>query len=99
MSRRVTSAAFFVAQKTGREVYVMTLKMNLQQFQRVQALINQLCCNYDDGYCIALDDGEPCHCIQEISECSIYCNYFKNAVLPADKKLYAEIVKYNGEKP
>lgn len=77
----------------------MTLKMTPQQFQKVHALIRRLCCNYDDGYCIALDDGESCHCIQEISKRSIYCNYFKNAVLPADRKLYAEIVKYNGEKP
>lgn len=56
MSRRVISAAFLLLKKTGREVYVMTLKMTPLQFQRVQALINQLCCNYDDGYCIALDD-------------------------------------------
>lgn len=77
----------------------MTLKMTQQQFQRVQALINGLCCNYDDGYCIALDDGEPCHCIQEISECSVYCDYFRKAVLPADKKLYAEIVKCNKGNP
>lgn len=77
----------------------MTLKMTQQQFQRVQALIRRLCSNYDDGYCIALDDGESSHRIQEISECSIYCNYFKNAVLPADRKLYAEIVKRSKENP
>jgi len=95
MSRRVTSAAFLLLKFIRREVFVMTLKMTPQQFQKVQVLICRLCCNYDDSYCIALDDGEPCHCIQEISECSIYCNYFKNAVLPADRKLYAEIVKNN----
>ena len=76
----------------------MSLKITGSQHRRITKLIKRLCCNYDDGYCIALDDGEPCHCIQEISECSIYCNYFGKAVLPADKKLYAEIVKYNGEK-
>lgn len=73
----------------------MTMKMTPQQFQKCVSLIHRLCCNYDDGNCIALGDGEPCRCIQEISECSIYCNYFKRAVLPADKKLYAEIIKYS----
>lgn len=99
MSRRVISAAFLLLNFFRGEKIIMTLKMNPQQFQRVQALIYRLCCNYDDEYCIALDDGEPCHCIQEISECSVYCNYFKNAVLPADKKLYAEIVMHSKGNP
>ncbi|MDD4492945.1 MAG: cysteine-rich VLP domain-containing protein [Eubacteriales bacterium] len=73
----------------------MSLKITQGQHRRITKLIKRQCCNYDDAYCIALDDGEPCHCIQEISECGIYCNYFKKAVLPADKKLYAEIIRNN----
>lgn len=73
----------------------MSLKITGSQHRRITKLIKRLCCNYDDGNCIALDDGEPCHCIQEISEYRIYCNYFKNAVLPVDKKLYAEIIGNN----
>lgn len=73
----------------------MSLKITRGQHRRITELIKRLCCNYDGGYCIALDDGEPCHCVQELSEYRIYCNYFKRAVLPADKKLYAEIIRQN----
>lgn len=73
----------------------MSLKVSQGQYRRVIELIKKLCCNYDNGYCIALDDGEPCHCIQEISECHVCCNYFRNAVLPADRKLYEEIINQN----
>lgn len=70
----------------------MSVKITPDQHQRINVLIRRLCCNYDDGYCIALNDGEPCHCIQEISECSIYCNYFERSVLPDDKKLYEDVI-------
>lgn len=73
----------------------MSLQITQGQRRRITELIKQLCCNYDNGYCIILDDGEPCHCIQEISECGIFCNYFKTAVLPADKELYEEIINQN----
>lgn len=73
----------------------MSLKIMRAQHRRITKLIQRLCCNYDGGYCIALDDGEPCHCVQELSECGIYCNYFRRAVLLADKKLYAEIIRNN----
>jgi len=39
-----------------------------------------------------LDDGEPCVCPQTISY-SLLCRYFRNAVLPAEKELYADIFK------
>ncbi len=32
-------------------------------------------------------------CVQCISRYGIYCNYFKNAVLPADRELFAEIMQ------
>ena len=50
------------------------------------------------GNCLLLDDGEPCVCVQSISKYGIYCNYFKNAVLPVDEGLHAEIMKPTGGK-
>ena len=41
--------------------------------------------------CIALDDGEECVCVHSISY-SLICKWFVNAVLPADRALYAEII-------
>ena len=61
------------------------------QRRRANALIRATCCNYDNGNCIALDDGEECVCVQSISY-SLLCRWFLNAVLPADKALHAEII-------
>ena len=40
---------------------------------------------------LALDDGEPCVCVQSISY-SLLCKYFRNAVLPAEPMLEANIL-------
>ena len=59
-------------------------------------LVKTCCANYDkDGNCILLDDGEAHRCVQLISIYGIYCNYFKNAVLPSDKELNEKIKKQN----
>ena len=50
-----------------------------KQRQRANALIKRLCANYDNGNCLALDDGEPCACVQSISY-SLLCKYFRKAV-------------------
>ena len=71
----------------------MVLKITPKQSDKVNRLIRNLCCNYENGNCLLLDDGEPCCCIQEISCYGIYCNYFLKAVLPAYKKLWDEIKK------
>ena len=71
----------------------MVIKITPQQAKRVNVLLRKLCANYDGGNCLLLDDGEPCVCVQSISKYGIYCNYFKNAVLPVDEGLYAEIMK------
>ena len=60
---------------------------------RVNKLVRRRCCCYDHGNCILLDDEEPHRCAQIISRSGIYCNYFKNAVLPVDEGLHAEIMK------
>lgn len=68
------------------------LRRTPSQRTRCNRLIKRLCANYDDGNCLLLDDGEPCICPQTISY-SLLCRYFRNAVLPAEKELYADIFK------
>ena len=65
--------------------------------QRANALIKRLCANYEGGNCLALDDGEPCVCVQSISY-SLLCKYFRNAVLPAEPMLEANILGTRFEK-
>ena len=73
----------------------MVLKITPKQSDKVNKLICNLCCNYDDGNCLLLVEGEAHRCVQLISLYGIYCNYFKESVLPADKELYEEILKQN----
>ena len=61
----------------------MLPRLTPKQRQRANALIKRLCANYDNGNCLALDDGEPCACVQSISY-SLLCKYFRKAVLPAE---------------
>ena len=69
----------------------MAKRMTPGQRRKANALIRKICCNYDNGNCIALDDGEECVCVQSISY-SLICKWFVTAVLPVDKALYAEIM-------
>ena len=62
------------------------------QRARCNRLIRRLCANYDGGNCLPLDDGKGCVCVQTISY-SLLCKYFRRAVLPADKALYADIYR------
>ena len=48
------------------------------------------CANNVRGCCLLLDDGEPCVCVQAISY-SLLCRYFREAVLPADRELCADL--------
>ena len=66
-------------------------RMNYRQYRKSRKLTHE-CCNYCNGNCLLLDDGEECVCVQSISY-SLLCRYFRNAVLPADKELYADIFK------
>ena len=65
-------------------------RLTPQQSRKANALIKKTCCNCMGGNCILLDDGDECVCPQLISY-SLLCRWFQNAVLPADKLLYAEI--------
>lgn len=61
-----------------------------KQVKRVNRLVRKECCNFDNGNCILLDDGDPCSCPQLIS-CSLLCRWFSDAVLPLDRELFAEL--------
>ena len=65
-------------------------RMTEGQLRRARKLIRRLCANYDEGNCLALDEGEGCVCVQSISY-SLLCQYFREAVLPADAELCAAI--------
>ena len=40
--------------------------MDYRQHRAACRLVHE-CCNYDNGNCILLDNGEPCVCVQSIS--------------------------------
>ncbi|MDE7244388.1 MAG: cysteine-rich VLP domain-containing protein [Oscillospiraceae bacterium] len=67
-------------------------RMNDRQFHHAKRLIRRLCANYDGGSCLPLDDGDNCPCPQFITPVLI-CKYFRAAVLPADRELYAAVME------
>lgn len=73
-------------------------RMNEEQSRRAKRLIRRLCANHDGGYCLLLDDGDPCVCPQSITN-ALVCRYFKAAVLPADVELYEKVIGGAGVKP
>ena len=74
-------------------------KTTSREAEAMRRLIETHCANHDeDGNCLLLDDGEPHRCVQRICMHGIYCNYFKDAVLPAFKTLHEEIMKNNNLK-
>ena len=70
-------------------------RMNYRQYRKARKLTHE-CCNYCDGNCLLLDDGEECVCVQSISY-SLLCRWFRAAVLPLDVALYSEISKSRDE--
>ena len=64
-------------------------RMDYRQHRRARRLVHE-CCNYDEGNCLLLDDGEPCVCVQSISF-SLMCRWFRVAVLPLDGELAAAV--------
>ena len=66
-------------------------RMSYPQYRKARRLTHE-CCNYCNGNCLLLDDGEECVCVQSISY-SLLCRWFKVAVLPLDAALYTEIME------
>ena len=58
--------------------------MDYPQYRAARRLVHE-CCNYDNGNCIVLDNGEPCVCVQSISY-SLLCRWFTAAVLPLKRR-------------
>ena len=74
------------------------IKLTSGQAVRVRRLVRRLCANCDeDGNCLLLEDGERQQCVQLISRHGVYCKYFLQAVLPADKKLFTQIMEHNNQ--
>jgi len=67
-------------------------RMTPAQRKQANSLIRRECCCYDNGNCIALDDGDTCTCLQTISF-SVCCKWFRWAVLPLAGTLEVEIYR------
>ena len=67
-------------------------RMTPAQRKQANALIRRECCNYEDGNCMLLDDGDTHTCPQTVSF-SVCCKWFRWAVLPLDGTLKAEIFR------
>lgn len=65
-----------------------------RQRQAAVRLIKNICCNYDCGNCLLLDNGEGCVCVQSISY-SVNCKYFRRVLLEDKdgKSLKAELFR------
>ena len=72
-----------------------TPRMDYRQYRAACRLVHE-CCNYDEGNCLLLDDGEPCVCVQSISY-SLLCRWFRAAVLPLEPELAAALL-YRGSR-
>ena len=72
------------------------IKLTPNQAVRVRRLARSLCANCDeDGNCLLLEDAEKQRCVQLISRYGLYCKYFLEAVLPADRELFVQIMEHN----
>ena len=70
--------------------------MTYSQYRRARKLVH-LCCNYERGNCLVLDDGEECVCVQSISH-SLLCRWFCAAVLPLNEPLAAALLHQKEQK-
>ena len=73
----------------------MRWKIKPEQVESVRQLVRSGCCNCSDGNCLLLDDGDEQTCEQLICSKGIYCRYFRDAVLPAEKELCETIIRQN----
>ena len=87
----------------GKPQYVNPMDINLNYSEDDSPLalksdfILSLCELVIGGNCILLDDGDECVCPQLISY-SLLCKWFRVAVLPADRLLYAELYQTGDKK-
>ena len=69
----------------------MVHQITPDQSRRIRKLIRRSCCNWDEGNCLRLDNGDKNSCLQMLYQSCIVCSYFLKAVLPGDTALYHEI--------
>lgn len=73
-------------------------KQSLKQLMKQNAGVSNIeITEGNNGNCILLDDGDECVCPQLISY-SLLCKWFRVAVLPADRLLYAELYQTGDKK-
>ena len=68
------------------------------QLKCVRKLIKNLCANYYNGECIALDLWYGPERCPQIDAYSLLCRYFKRSVLPAEPELEAELLRTKPKK-
>lgn len=66
-------------------------RMNEGQLKQARKLIQAKCCNYDNGHCLALDDGIDDRCPQWHTY-SLLCKWFHKAVLPNNPALHEKLI-------
>ena len=67
--------------------------MDYRQHRRARRLVHE-CCNYDEGNCLLLDDGEPCVCVQSISLPRLRRAHEENQSRPEKAETKAEMSRF-----
>ena len=62
------------------------IRLSTQDTKEVKSLARKLCCNYYEGNCLLLDNGEQHECPQCCAR-SVVCKWFRDAVLPQNNNL------------
>lgn len=70
-------------------------EMTTEQARKAFSLIRAECCNYESGNCKMLIDDIDCKC-KQLKTRAMYCSWFREAVLPLDKGLEANILNSDG---
>ena len=81
----------------GRPIFSVgsCTEMGVEQARKAFALIRAECCNYESGNCKMLADDADSKC-KQLKTTIIFCSWFKEAVLPLDKGLEANICNSDG---
>lgn len=66
--------------------------MEPKQHKQARALIRKMCCYYDQGDCLALEDADRHACAQSLS-LTLCCHWFRWVLLPMEAVLEAEIFR------
>ena len=68
------------------------IRLYAQDAKDVKSLVRKLCCNYYEGNCLLLDDGEQHECPQ-CSAGAVVCKWFRDAVLPQNTDLSIRLTR------